>query len=158
MPARRVSIAGLVVAGIIVILLMVITANRPITEEELARRVQQCAPSWSNYDEDLKAQLGATPVAEWEGELEGVGWEASALTVSFALTGDWAKRDIGIPVLVKLPVGETVRSGSFSRNGSMAIYRFPTPLDSPPQWVVVRYPFYGERRVVLSKDGHWSAD
>ena len=78
-----------------------------------------------------------------------------ALLLVFMLTGDWAERDFGIPVLVKLPSGDLVRNESVTREGSEARYRFSTGLDAPQQWVTVRYPFYGERRIVLSEKGSW---
>ena len=57
MAARRVPKAGLI-AAVAIVLLMFLMAKRPIPEEELARRVAQSAPSWNNYDEDLKASSG----------------------------------------------------------------------------------------------------
>ncbi len=156
MAARRVPKAGLI-AAVAIVLLMFLMAKRPIPEEELARRVAQSAPSWNNYDEDLKAQLGAAPVAEWKGDILGIRWDGATLKVRFSLRGDWAERDIAIPVLIRLPDGETSMNQTASREGREVVYSFPAQLESPPQWVIVRYPFYGERRIVLSEEGTWDS-
>lgn len=157
MAARRTVKAGLVVAGALFALLLLLSVNESLSEDELARRVAQSQPSWNNYDEDLKAQLGAAPVAQWEGSLSGIQWEPGVVRVSFSLRGDWAERDAAIPVLVKLPTGETMRHESALRAGGQVEYRFPSSCDIPPRWVRVRYPFYGERRIVLSEEGCWEA-
>lgn len=60
MPSRRLPVAGLAVAGVMVLVLL-LTGRGPISGEELARRVAECEPSWSNYDEDLKAQSEPPP-------------------------------------------------------------------------------------------------
>ena len=156
MRSRRLPVAGLAVAGVMVLVLL-LTGRGPISGEELARRVAECEPSWSNYDEDLKAQIGAAPVAEWKGEVAWARWEAGELRVAFLVRGAWAGRDIAIPVLLKLPNGETRRNADAAREDGKLVYRFTTSLDTPPQWVVVRYPFYGERRIVLSEDGRWES-
>lgn len=77
--------------------------------------------------------------------------------MAFLVRGAWAGRDIAIPVLLKLPNGETRRNADAAREDGKLVYRFTTSLDTPPQWVVVRYPFYGERRIVLSEDGRWES-
>ena len=156
MPSRRLPVAGLAVAGVMVLVLL-LTGRGPISGEELARRVAECEPSWSNYDEDLKAQIGAAPVAEWKGEVAWARWEAGELRVAFLVRGAWAGRDIAIPVLLKLPNGETRRNADAAREDGKLVYRFTTSLDTPPQWVGVRYPFSGARRIVLSEDGRWES-
>ncbi|MGI6458554.1 MAG: hypothetical protein ACOX5J_00395 [Candidatus Hydrogenedentales bacterium] len=156
MPSRRLPVAVFLVAAAVVVV-MILTAKGPISSEELARRVINCEPSWSNYDEDLKAQIGAAPVAEWKGEPAEARWEAGELMVSFAVLGVWAGRDTAIPVLVKLPNGETHRNEAAAWEGGKLVYQFTTSLQAMPQWVIVRYPFYGERRLVLSEDGRWES-
>ncbi|HPK00105.1 MAG TPA: hypothetical protein PKW60_11510 [Candidatus Hydrogenedentes bacterium] len=156
MPSRRLPVAALAVAGVVV-LVMILSAKGPMSSEELARRVMKCEPSWSNYDEDLKAQIGAAPVAEWKGEPAEARWEAGELRVSFAMLGVWAGRDAAIPVLVKLPNGETHRNEAAAWEDGRLVYQFTTSLQATPQWVIVRYPFYGERRLVLSEDGRWES-
>ena len=157
MRAPRVLKASLFLAGVLLALLLVLPVRAPLSDEELARRVRASQPAWGNYDEDLKAQLGAAPVAEWEGRLTRLQWASGVLQISFSLTGPWAKRDVAIPILVQLPDGETFRDEAAIREGSQITYRLSTSLEHPPQWVVVRYPFYGERRIVLSEDGRWES-
>jgi len=100
----------------------------------------------------------AAPVAEWEGSLTRIQWASGILQVSFSITGPWAERDFAIPILLQLPNHETIKNEAAVREGNRVIYRFSTHLEASPQWVIVRYPFYGERRIVLSQEGLWVAE
>jgi hypothetical protein len=155
MAVRRALQIGFLFAAVVLALLIGLTARAPISDEEIGRRIAESRPAWSNYDEDLKAQLGATPVAEWEGEPADVRWESGAISVVFELSGPWAERESAIPVLIELPTGETIQNDAALREGVEVVYRFSTPLKAPPRWIAVRYPFYGERRIVLSDEGKW---
>ncbi|MFO7974396.1 MAG: hypothetical protein R6V12_07170 [Candidatus Hydrogenedentota bacterium] len=150
--------AGVFLAGgVMMLLLVALPRHTPMSEKELARRVAQSDPRWNNYDEDLKAQLGAAAVAEWEGNLIRIQWASGVLQVSFSIRGPWAERDFAIPILLQFPNNQTLRNETAVRDGKRVTYRYSTSFEEPPQWVAVRYPFYGERRIVLSEEGLWEA-
>lgn len=130
-------------------------APEAVTPSELADRTAQSAPTWQSYTEDLKAQLGARPAAQWQGAVVSVRRDGAAVEVSFALSGPWAERDVFAPVLLREPLGSTLRSVDAARRGNVATYRFE--LDdraarAPLPWVQVKFP-HGERRIILQEEG-----
>jgi hypothetical protein len=156
MAARRMLKRSLFFATLLVVLLVVsLPMHAPVSEKELARRVMRSDPAWNNYDEDLKAQLGAAAVAEWEGKVTRIQWVSGVLQVSFIITGPWEQREFAIPILLQLPDSKIFRNDAAVREENKVTYRFSTASEEPPQWVVVRYPFYGERRIVLNDEGVW---
>jgi hypothetical protein len=126
-----------------------------VAPSELASRTAQSRPIWQSYSEDLKAQLGARPAAEWQGAAVAVRRDGAAVEVSFALSGPWATRDVFAPVLMREPLGSTLRSVDASRRGNVATYRFELDDEAaraPLPWVQVKFP-HGERRIILQEKG-----
>lgn len=133
--------------------------NGAVPEEEIARRVRASHLTWQSYSEDIKAQLGAGPAAEWEGSLRQVRVEGDEIRVVVALSGPWAKRAVAAPVLINDPVGGARQNTSAERDDSRVTYGFPLPASraglSVP-WVELKLP-NGQRRVTLSEKGTWAA-
>ena len=142
---------------LLVVLSMIVARCRaePLSQGELVRRTQECQPTWQDYPEDIKAQIGARPIAEWGGEPVEVGCEGDSLSVVFRLEGPWATRDAVIPVLLKDPRGGVRRHGETRRDGPLVTYVFTLPdADTQPSWLEVLYPT-GQRRIALSQQGQW---
>jgi hypothetical protein len=136
---------------------------RPISEEEIARRVRESRPTWQNYPEDIKAQPGARLAAQWQGEPIAAEWNGAEVRVTFRLQGPWTERQQAFPILLEEPLG-----GVHQNTG--AVFPDDAPDDvvyvfqigggekngMPLPWLQVKYP-HGERRLVLS-EGRWRAD
>ena len=138
-------------------LLAVAACAGPPDDAELARRAAASRPTWNNYPEDVKAQIGATPVAEWAGRLAEVRAARGGVTVVFDLTGPWARRNAAVPVLLQEPFGGVHRDSEARREGTRVVYAFALePRDGVPPWVELQFP-HGRRHVVLPSDGVWRA-
>lgn len=132
----------------------------PISPEELAERVSASRPEWANYHEDLKAQVGVTPVAEWQGEPIYATQTGRQLDITFDISGTWSQRDMALPILVRDPFGGVRRDVHAKREKNKVTYRFvidPSAEHAPVPWVEIQYPHH-ERRIVFSEEGTWSAD
>jgi hypothetical protein len=127
------------------------------SDREFAARVEKSRPAWENYQEDIKGQVGAGPVAEWDGTPSRLWFDKDAVFLTFAMRGPWATRDAGIPVLLRDPSGREQRDLRADRTGSTVRYTFERPkLDAMPAWLEIKYP-HTERRLVLSERGEWQA-
>lgn len=123
----------------------------------LAERVEKSRPAWESYQEDIKGQIGAGPVAEWEGTPSRLWIDGERIFLAFALKGPWAARDLGMPVLLRDPSGRVQIGVRADRKGSTICYVFDRPkLEGIPTWLEVKYP-HTERRLVLSNRGEWLA-
>ncbi len=122
-----------------------------IDEADLARRCVQSRPEWNNYDEDIKAQIGATAAAQWDGEPLRAHAGNGQVQVTFAIRGPWEKRSAALPVLMRDPYGNTLRdSGEAGRNGSERTYTFILPAataEGSLPWIEIKY-LHHERRLV----------
>ena len=130
-----------------------------VSREELAGRVQRSTPRWANYQEDLKGQLGSTPVARWKGRPIRARAGGAELSVVFEVTGAWASYDFALPVLLKDHLGAVYRNSSASRTGSEVEYLFRMRdhvQGTTPPWVEIAYP-HNFQRLAFSDDGTWSA-
>lgn len=128
-----------------------------VGEAEIARRVEASVPTWQSYPEDIKAQVGAGPVAEWEGTVDEVRVEPEAIRVTFRLEGPWAARDAAMPLLLNEPFGGVRRNSAAERQGDRVTYLFDNAgreAAVPVPWVELKFPG-GERRIVLSQEGTW---
>ncbi|MCX5758735.1 MAG: hypothetical protein NTU83_09580 [Candidatus Hydrogenedentes bacterium] len=127
-----------------------------LSDRELAARIEKSRPAWESYQEDIKGQIGAGPVAEWDGTPSRLWFDRDAVFFTFAMRGPWAARDMGVPVLLRDPSGRVQRDLRADRNGLMVCYTFERPkLDALPTWLEIRYP-HTERRLVLSARGEWN--
>ena len=151
---------GLFVAGLVMLFGLLAWWNRAgVPAQELAERIAASEPEWANYQEDIKSQIGAKPVAEWMGEPISVAIEGTVATVTFELEGPWALRDFGLPILLREPFGGIHLPASATVETSRIAYQFNLPqefLTSPLPWVEIKYPHH-ERRLALDADGTWTA-
>jgi len=157
---RRV-IAG--VAGGAFLALVALTAymnSGELSPEELARRCSDSFPAWQSYQEDIKAQIGARPVAEWEGRPTGVIQEGRQVRVTFLLSEPWKGRQAALPVLLRDPLGVVYRNLGAESRGAERVYLFElteTSAVSPLPWLELQFP-RGERRLPLDPRGEWQAN
>ena len=130
-----------------------------VPEDEIARRVRASRPTWQSYSEDIKAQLGAGPAAEWEGSLREVRIEGGEIRAVVELSGPWAKRSVAAPVLLNDPVGGPRQNTTAERDDGRVTYGFSLPSSQSGlavPWVELKFP-NGQRRVSLSEKGTWTA-
>jgi hypothetical protein len=124
---------------------------------KLAKRCAESHPSWAGYQEDIKEQVGAQPVAAWRGRLEQVRQEAGLITVTFRLESPWAGYDADVPVLLRDPMGRECRQESVERQGGTRRYIFLLNTESGTSilpWVEIHFP-HTERRIALGTEGLW---
>lgn len=151
-----------VVAALIILPIALFTsfdAANPVPDEELQTRVAESAPAWDGYQEDIKAQIGATPVAQWRGEPRKVEREGNTLRVTFRVAGPWAEGSAAMPILLQDPYGATYQNATAEvRGGGEIEYSFELAGSATQTlpWVKVRYPHH-EKRLPLSQEGTWEA-
>jgi hypothetical protein len=151
-------IRGFVFAAVGLALAAAFACSSGISDAELAQRVETSHPTWQSYSEEIKAQLGAGPAAEWEGTLREVRVETNGILVTFALSGPWAGRNFAAPVLLNEPFAGVHQSASAERKDNRVTYVFPLQKIKDVQtmpWVELKFPS-GHRRVALSQ-GTWKA-
>ena len=130
-----------------------------LSTEELAQRVQRSFPDWADYQEDLKAQLGATPVARWEGAPLRARVAGDEVTVVFEVSGPWAEYDFALPILIKDHLGMVYRNNAARRTGPEVEYTFQLKdrvEGTSVPWVEIAYPHHFQR-IAFSDEGEWSA-
>lgn len=127
---------------------------------DLMRRAALSNPDWANYQEDIKAQIGAAPVAQWRGHPVAVRREGALIHVTFRLEGPWAERAMVIPVLLRDPFGNETRHRGYEFTAPDVVYTFQLADEAaraPLPWVMVKYPHH-EDRLPLDSDGEWTAN
>jgi len=130
-----------------------------MSDSDLAQRVRTSHPQWQSYQEDLKAQIGAGPVAQWSGEAVTARQDNATLTLTFRLVGPWASRDPAIPVLILDPLGHVRQNSAATRQNDLVIYEFkpePAGSASPFPWIEVKFP-NGSKRIVFDEKGAWNS-
>lgn len=159
MLTNRLILPILVLVCAVLIAWMTYRHRREITPEQLAVRTATSRPEWANYDEDIKAQIGARPVAEWRGRPVSARLEGPEFQVTFELAGPWAERGAALPVLLRHPLGAIYRSEDAARDGARVTYFFTIPHnddEGPLPWVEIKCP-HREHRLTLSASGLWAA-
>ena len=148
-PVRAVFFGTLLI--LLVAAPIVLFSGSGPSEAELATRVKAAHPDWPDYQEDMKGQVGAGPVAEWVGEPVAAYQDGKDVVVRFRLTGPWVKRDLSLPILLRDPVLKVYRHASAARHGDITDYRFHVS-DQDERvlpWVEVKYPHH-TRRLTLT--------
>jgi hypothetical protein len=128
-----------------------------VSGKELSDRAAKARPAWQSYEEDIKAQMGAGPAAEWNGSLTRVEMDQSSIRATFRIEQPWASRDIPFPILMRQPKGGISQNKEGRREDGFFIYLFDRPEDmrgEPPAWLEFRFP-HGQRRIVLNANGGW---
>ena len=131
----------------------------PISGSDLAQRVRTSHPKWQSYQEDVKAQIGAGPVAEWTGEPIKATQDTSTFTLTFRLLGPWSLREAAMPVLIRDPLGHVHQNSAATRQNDLIMYEFklePAGSASPLPWIEVKFP-NGGKRIVLDEKGRWNS-
>ncbi len=124
---------------------------------ELVKRCDESHPAWVSYQEDIKGQVGARPVALWRGRLAEVRQEAGFVTVTFQLEQPWADYEAAVPVLLRDPMGHDYRQDKVEREESLRRYVFHLNAESGTSalpWVEIHFP-HTERRIALGSAGRW---
>lgn len=130
------------------------------TDAELSKRAALSNPAWQSYTEDIKAQMGAGPSAEWSGTLSQVTCEPDAIRATFRVTGAWATRDAAMPILMREPLGHIIKNRGATHEGGSVTYEFERAdaiKSGIPAWLEFRFP-HGEHRVVFNGQGAWRAE
>ena len=119
-------------------------------DSELATRTVNARPAWANYQEDIKAQIGATPVAQWQGTPRRAWQDSQGIHVQFVLKSPWDKRTCTIPVLIRDSGGTISQSIKGIIENNALTYTFPpSPLAVVSSASIeIKYP-HDERRLVL---------
>ena len=131
-----------------------------VTDAELARRVAAAHPAWQSYEEDIKAQMGARPAAEWSGSLISVECDAESIRAAFRIAGPWASRAAALPILMREPTGRVFQNRDARHEADVQTYIFERPAElrsQTPAWLEFRFP-HEERRVIMSEQGNWRAE
>lgn len=157
--------AGLILVGLLLVgaLLYGFLAQEPsppASEPELAGRVRRAQPDWGNYTEDLKAYLGATPVAQWSGEPVQARVDGNVVAVTFRLEPPWATYAFGMPLLLRDPLGSVHQNQDYRREDSAGVYTFVLSEfdpDAPLPWVEIKFPSERQKRLVFDASGVWTS-
>jgi len=139
------------------VVMLALRAPACVPPDELARRTATSRPTWRNYQEDIKAQIGATPVAQWRGTLEAAQRDGATVRVTCRLAGPWAQRRSAVPILLREPRGGIHRNQRAECRDGRVTYVFQIGEDAARAalpWIELKYP-HGEKRLVLFEDGSW---
>jgi len=132
--------------------------------EELLMRCSVSRPTWENYHEDIKAQIGSAQVAAWRGNITGISLYTSEDTstvevqVSVAVEGKWGSIEAAMPLLLRESYGHELLPQSITRDNDKRIYCYILPDSSTisiPTWVELYTPAEN-RRFSLSSEGKWT--
>lgn len=154
---KRIALA---IAGFFLVVLIYanLVPAKIVTPEEVAQRCKTSQPAWRSYDEDVKSQIGATPVAAWSGIPVAVQVSASQYLLTFELSGPWLDYDAALPVLVRDPFGQVLSSSAATRQGTRVTYQYRVDnAGAIAPWLELRYPRH-EQRVQLDTHGYWGAE
>ena len=131
--------------------------NTEITPERLKQKVESSSPRWANYNEDLKSQIGSTPVARWKGEPVRAFIKDGGATIVFKIEGYWAETPVNLPLLARDPLGFVWREANSQRIGDEVTYTFPlqSKLSTSGLWLEIQYPHH-TKRIVFDAQGTWT--
>lgn len=140
----------LILLSAVVSCLFLTACDPKINETELAALAGKAHPVWTNYQEDIKAQIGATPVAQWRGTPRHAWKDAEGIHVQFDIEGAWKKRACVIPILIRDNGGTEYLSPKGVVEQGTVTYTFPSAsLNSVfANTIEIKYP-NEERQLVL---------
>ena len=124
--------------------------------EGVAQRCLDSEPTWENYQEDVKAQIGATPVALWAGEPVAGRMEAGEFRLTMRVEPPWDDLHCAMPIMLRDPMGRVHLAREAQGSGSERVYSFALSggASSAPPWVEVHYP-HRIARLPLENGGIW---
>ena len=146
-------LAGLVAAGVL------LGGGGDTAPEALLERCRASRPEWAGYQEDIKGQIGAGPVAAWKGELTAIVQRGGTVSVTFHLEPPWSGFEAALPVLLRDPMGGVHYPGPARADGALREYTFVLGAEASGTafpWLEVRAP-RRDWRVTLDADGRWRA-
>jgi hypothetical protein len=145
---------GLIVSAIV--WMIVVNPVEEISPSELRNRVIATKTDWANYQEDLKGQIGSTPVARWQGDLVQSRVLDRVVEIDFKVRGFWSQTDVNLPLLIRGPLGKTYSDTSSFRKGDIVTYSFRIESGtSQLSWIELKYP-HATRRIAYT-NGLWDA-
>ena len=128
-----------------------------LSESELRDRVNKTRTDWANYHEDLKGQIGSTPVARWKGEPTQSRVQENTIEIDFEISGYWTQTEVNLPILIRDPLGKTYPDTSSTRKDGIVTYSFRIPSGTDQlSWIELKYP-HATRRIAYTDDS-WSAN
>ena len=130
--------------------------NVNVSPEELVIRCRESHPEWRRYQEDVKGQIGAKPIAAWEGRPVEAKQDGAKVVVVLQVAPPWAGYDAVLPILLRDPLGVVHSPESSQREGALCRYTFSLDADGVQTlpWFEVRFP-RGEMRIALDARGCW---
>ena len=130
--------------------LFLIACDLKINEAELAILAGKAHPGWENYQEDIKAQIGATPVAQWRGTPRHAWKDGDGIHVQFDIEDAWKKRTCVIPILIRDSGGTEYLSTKGLVEEGKVTYTFPpsSSLSVFTNTIEIKYP-HEDRRLEL---------
>ena len=154
-PGALVTIA----VGLILLIGTIMALQQPVEEipiDEVRTRIESSQPEWANYLEDLKAQVGSSPVAKWRGTITQGQASEGTVTLEFTTQGYWNEHEIIIPMLIRDNLGYVTQQTKARYQGETLTYTFTLQQQSPPPWIEVRFP-HNSRRIAFGNEGRWTA-
>lgn len=127
-----------------------------ITPDQVRARALAAAPDWFRYDEDIKGQIGAAPVAAWHGAPEWVRIGPGGAEIAFTVTGAWRDYGAPLPILARDPFGKVHLANAGRWEDDLFVYRLPELADAGIPWIELRYRRH-ETRVQIGTDGYGTA-
>jgi len=153
MSRNRLLLVGFGVLAV-VIAPMVLFSGGAVPAHVLAARCEASEPRWNSYQEDIKGQIGARPVAEWQGDLVAAELRDEVLTLDFALEEPWHSLPAAIPVLLRLPDGSVLLPQASREEGGLRRYSYRLDENTATSWVEVQYPHQRDR-LIFDSAGQW---
>ncbi len=154
---RKIVIISLAVVFIAVVSILAMVNSQGLPRDELLKRCQDSHPQWERYQEEIKGEIGARPVAEWNGEPIAVRQNNGEVLITFLMKGPWITYAVPLPVLMRDPLGKVQCSTNAEYAGAACTYHFPRPkeeADAILPWIEVHYPRQ-ELRISLDSQGNW---
>ena len=133
--------------------------SRPLDPRVLAERAAASLPHWATYQEDIKGQIGAKAVAQWQGRPVRAHQEGRVVQVEFEIDGSWETYRAAMPILARDPFGNEVRDIRAAVEGARVTYAFEFGVDSGPgviPWIELQFP-HNDQRITFAPDGTWKS-
>ncbi len=154
---RKITILSAIALFIVLVIILAMVNSQGVPRDELMKRCQESHPQWERYQEEIKGEIGARPVAEWNGEPIAVNRNGDEVLITFQLEGPWIDYAVPLPILLRDPLGNVQCSTTAEYAGATCTYHFSRPKDEADSllpWIEVHYPRQ-ELRISLDSQGNW---
>lgn len=149
---KRLAAAALGMLCLLTAYVALVPAPQP-GPDEIAARALASQPAWNRYDEDVKGQIGAAPVAAWQGAPRWIRVGAAGTEIAFDVQGAWRDYAAPMPILARDPFGQTHRCAAGRWEADAFVYLIPGLTDAGIPWIELRYP-RGEMRLQIDATGY----